>query len=347
MRAAVLDAFDTEVRLAQVEPRAHGTGEVLVDVVACGVGLTLERARTGALGGSAPRVVGHEIGGTVAGVGPGVTGWGAGDRVTTSFYLTCGRCRWCASGRETLCENWGGFVGVHVDGGLAEQVVLPAHGLVRVPDGVSLDDAALAADAIATPYHAFTARAPVRPGQTVAVIGAGGGVGVHAVGVARAFGARVIGIERAAAKAARLADHGCDLVWDPGHDPEPDWAERFRAEVPWSVDVCVDTVASRSTLASAVGVVGRAGTVLVVGFQGGATIELDPRPLVLDEIVVTGSRYASRADLIATLDLVEQRRVRPVIGARFSLAEVADAYRAMQHNDVFGRIMVDVGSPSR
>ncbi|MDQ4116347.1 MAG: alcohol dehydrogenase catalytic domain-containing protein [Actinomycetota bacterium] len=347
MRAAVLEAFGTDVHVTDVAPPDPGPGEVLVDVAACGVGLTLERARTGALGGSAPRVVGHEIGGTVACVGPGVTGWAAGDRVTTSFYLTCGRCRWCAGGRETLCENWGGFVGVHVDGGLAEQVVLPAHGLVRVPDGVALDDAAIAADAIATPYHAFTARAPVRPGQTVAVIGAGGGVGVHAVGVARAFGARVIGIERAAAKAARLVEHGCDLVWNPGEGSEPDWAERFRAEVSWPVDVCVDTVASRSTLASAVGVVGRAGTVLVVGFQGGVTIELDPRALVLEEIVVTGSRYAGRADLIATLALVEQRRVAPVIGARFGLAEVADAYRAMQRGDVVGRIVVDVGSPAR
>lgn len=345
MRAAILDAFETDVQLADIAAPVPGPGEVLVDVATCGVGLTLERARTGALGGTTPRVVGHEIAGTVAAVGPGVTGWAAGDRVTTSFYLTCGRCRWCAGGRETLCENWGGFVGVHIDGGLAEQVVLPAHGLVRVPHGVALDAAAIAADAIATPYHAFTARAPVLPGQTVAVIGAGGGVGVHAVGMARAFGARVIGIERAEAKAARLAEHGCDLVWTPGPDAEPDWAGRFRAEVPWPVDICVDTVASRSTLTSAVGVVGRAGTVLAVGFQGGACLELDPRSLVLEEIVLTGSRYASRADLIATLELVEQRRVAPVIGARFELADVAEAYRAMQLGDVFGRILVDVGSP--
>ena len=101
-----------------------------MEVEACGVGLTLERARTGALGGSAPRVVGHELGGTVAEVGPGVTGWKPGDRVTASFYLTCGSCPMCAGGRETLCTAWRGYVGLHIDGGLAEAVVLPAANLV-------------------------------------------------------------------------------------------------------------------------------------------------------------------------------------------------------------------------
>jgi propanol-preferring alcohol dehydrogenase len=340
MRAAVLDAFGADVRVADVDEPKPDVGEVLVAVAACGVGLTLERARTGDLGGSAPRIVGHELGGTVVEAGAGVEAWQPGDRVTASFYLTCGSCPRCAGGRETLCEHWGGFVGVHVDGGLADRVVLPARNLVRVPDGVGLDDAAIAADAIATPYHALTARAPVLPGQTVAVIGAGGGVGVHVVGMARAFGARVVGIERDPDKERQLHKHGCDVVWNPGDGP--DWARRYVREVGARVDVCVDTVASRSTLANAQGIVATAGTLLVVGFQGGVTFELDPRGLVLDEVVVTGSRYASRAEIAQALELVAQRRVEPVVGARFDLDDVAEAYRVMQSNAAFGRIVVDV-----
>ncbi|MFC4949171.1 alcohol dehydrogenase catalytic domain-containing protein [Pseudonocardia sp. GCM10023141] len=341
MRAAVLDAFGGDVRLLDVDPPRPGIGEVLVAVGACGVGLTLERGRTGALGGSAPRIVGHELAGTVTEVGAGVTAWRPGDRVTSSFYLTCGRCRWCAGGRETLCENWGGFVGLHVDGGLAEFVALSEHNLVHVPDGVRLDEAAIAADAIATPYHAFTARAPIRPGQTVAVIGAGGGVGVHMVATARAFGARVVGIELDRGKERRLRELGCDVVWNPGD--APNWSTRFVEDLGLRVDVCVDTVASRSTLTSGLGILGRAATLLVVGFQGGALVELDPRALVLDEVVITGSRYASRAEIAAALELVEQRRIEPVIGARFALDDVAKAYRAMQANEAFGRIVVDIG----
>lgn len=340
MRAALLSAFGGDIRLADVAAPEPGPGEVLIGVAACGVGLTLERARTGDLGGTAPRVAGHELGGTVLETGAGVDAWKPGDRVTASFYLTCGSCRSCADGRETLCENWGGFVGVHVDGGLADAVVLPARNLVRVPEGVGLAEAAIAADAIATPYHALTARVSVRPGQTVAVIGAGGGVGVHMVGMARALGARVIGIERDPAKEQRLRAYGCDLTWNPGN--EHGWARRLVGDLGAKADVCVDMVASRATLSNGMELLRRTGTLLIVGYQGGVTFELDPRPFVLDEVVVTGSRYASRADIGAALDLVAQGRIKPVIGARFGLGQVAEAYRVMQANEAFGRIVVDI-----
>jgi propanol-preferring alcohol dehydrogenase len=318
---------------------APGIGQVLVAVEACGVGLTLERARTGALGGSTPRVVGHELGGTVAEVGPGVTGWKPGDRVTASFYLTCGSCEMCVGGRETLCTAWRGYLGLHIDGALADAVVLPAANLVRVPDGVGLDEAAIAADAIATPYHVFAERAPLRPGQSVAVIGAGGGVGVHMAGMARAFGARVVAVERDTAKEKRLGDCDFDVVWNPGDEPE--WSEAMVKAVGGKVDVCVDTVGSPSTLANGAKVVGRGGTFVVVGFQPGASLTIDPTGLILDEVDITGSRYATRAEIARTLGLVAQRRVEAVIGARFPLDDVAGAYRAMQANEVFGRIVVD------
>ncbi len=340
MRAAVLERFGGDVIVRDVPEPHAGAGEVVVAVEACGVGLTLERARSGALGGTAPRIVGHELGGTVAEVGPGVGDWAPGDRVTASFYLTCGLCPMCAGGRETLCTAWRGYVGLHVDGALAEYCALPARNLVAVPDGVGLDEAAIAADAIATPYHVFTARAPLRPGQTVAVIGAGGGVGVHMAAMARAFGARVVAVERDPAKERRLRELGFEAVWNPGDDPA--WAGALLGELGDArVDVCVDMVASGATLANGLRLVGRAGTFVVVGFQPGAELALDPAGLLLDEIVVTGSRYATRAEIARTLDLVAQRRVEPVIGARYRLEDTAEAYRAMQANEVFGRIVVE------
>lgn len=342
MRAALLREFGGDVTVQNVPAPAPGIGQVLLSVEACGVGLTLERARTGALGGSTPRVVGHEVGGTVADIGPGVTGWRRGDRVTASFYLTCGSCEMCSGGRETLCTAWRGYLGLHIDGAMAEAMVLPAGNLVRVPDSVRLDEAAIAADAIATPYHVFAGRAPLRPGQTVAVIGAGGGVGVHMAGMARAFGARVVAIERDTAKEKRVGECGFDVVWNPGDEPE--WSDALVRILGAKVDVCVDTVGSPSTLANGGKVVGRGGTFVVVGFQPGASLTVDPTGLILDEVVVTGSRYATRAEIARTLDLVAQGRVEAVIGARFPLDDVAGAYRAMQDNEVFGRIVVDIAS---
>ncbi|HKY75333.1 MAG TPA: zinc-binding dehydrogenase, partial [Acidimicrobiia bacterium] len=215
----------------------------------------------------------------------------------------------------------------------------------RVPDGVGLDEAAIAADAIATPYHVFAERAPLRPGQTVAVIGAGGGVGVHMAGMARAFGARVVAVERDTGKEKRLADCGFDVVWNPEDDP--DWADALAGAIGGKVDVCVDTVGTESTLRNGAEVVGRGGTFVVVGFAPGASLTVDPTTLIIDEVVVTGSRYATRAEIARTLNLVAQRRVEAVIGARFPLDDVAGAYRAMQGNEVFGRIVVDTARRSR
>ena len=138
MTAMVLDRFGGTFREERRPVPRPGHGEVLVDVVACGVGLTLEHGRLGLLGGSTPRVLGHELAGEIAAVGPGVTLWAPGDRVTASFYLLCGSCDMCASGRETLCRNNGGFYGLAVDGAFAEQAVVPAHSLVRVPDDAPL-----------------------------------------------------------------------------------------------------------------------------------------------------------------------------------------------------------------
>ncbi len=246
----------------------------------------------------------------------------------------------CAGGRETLCTAWQGYIGLHIDGALAESIVLPAANLVSVPDSVGLDEAAIAADAIATPYHVFAERAPLRPGQTVAVIGGGGGVGVHMAGMARAFGARVVAIERDTAKEKRLSECGFEVVWNPGDDPE--WADALTGVVGGKVDVCVDTVGSPSTLANGVKVVGQGGTFVVVGFLPGASLTIDPTGLILDEVFITGSRYATRAEIARTLDLVAQRKVEAVIGARFPLNDVVEAYRAMQRNEVFGRIVVDI-----
>src|SRR5918996_5874917 len=125
MKAAVLDEFGGRLRPETRTVPRPGPGEALIRVLSCGTGLTIEWARIGRLGGSVPRVLGHEYAGTVAEVGPGVDGWREGDVVTGSFYLFCGHCEMCSGGRETLCANFEGYIGIHVDGAFAEYVVVP------------------------------------------------------------------------------------------------------------------------------------------------------------------------------------------------------------------------------
>ncbi|HCI80252.1 MAG TPA: NADPH:quinone oxidoreductase, partial [Ktedonobacter sp.] len=161
MRAMVLEEFGGKLTLQTRPVPEPGYGEVLVQVIACGAGLTLESIRKGHLGGSTPRIMGHEYSGTIAALGVGVENWHEGDAVTGSFYLFCGNCIMCASGRETLCINNKGNIGAKIDGAFAEYIVVPARNLVRIPEGVALREAGIIADAIATPYHIARERARI------------------------------------------------------------------------------------------------------------------------------------------------------------------------------------------
>src|SRR5437660_4386165 len=196
MQAMVLEEFGGTLKPQTRTVPEPGPGEVLVGVMACGAGLTLESIRLGHLGGSVPRIMGHEFSGTIAALGAGIDGWRHDEPVTGSFYLFCGNCVMCASGREMLCLNHKGNIGARIDGAFAEYMLVPARNLVRIPSGVALHEAGIVADAVATPYHIARERARIDPGQRVAVNGAGGGVGVHILPVAKAFGAFVIAVER-------------------------------------------------------------------------------------------------------------------------------------------------------
>src|SRR5947209_8709922 len=241
MHAMVLEQFGGRLTATVRTVPEPGPGEVLVRVVACGAGLTLESVRLGHLGGSTPRIMGHEFSGTMAATGAGVDGWHEGDPVTGSFYLFCGNCVMCASGRETLCINNKGNIGAKIDGAFAEYVVVPARNLARIPEGVVLREAGVIADAVATPYHIARERARIVPGQRLAVIGAGGGVGIHMLQAAMALRALVIAVERDPAKLLRLQEFAVDAIVDAS--PEA-WQTDLVQAADGQLDVCIDFVVS-------------------------------------------------------------------------------------------------------
>lgn len=336
----VLDEFGGTFRLEERPVPEPRHGEVLVRSLAVGAGVTNELARNGVLGGSVPRVHGHELSGEVVRVGSGVDGWAVGDLVTTSFYLLCGRCEWCTSGRETLCANMGGLIGVAVDGAYADYVVLPAVNLVRIPAGVDVRDAGIVGDAIATPYHVVTERLRLRAGQRVAVIGGGGGLGVHMLQMIRAFGGVALAVETSPEKAdeidkRRIAD--AVVVPEGGS-----WAGQVRDAAGGAAAGVVDTVATSATLSEGYRALGRAGTLVALGHVPGSELRIDPERLLLEELVVAGTRYATRAEIARTMELVRLGRVEPIVSARFPLERLEDALRRARGADVFGRIMIDV-----
>lgn len=340
MRAAVLYEWGGRLEVEQRPVPTAGHGEVLVKVLTVGAGITNQIAREGVMGGSLPRVHGHELTGRIVRLGAGVGGWHLGEYVTTSFYVLCNQCEWCASGREQLCDNFGGFIGVAVDGTFADYAVLPATNLIRIPDGVDLGSAGIVGDAIATPYHVVTERLRMKAGERIAVLGGGGGLGVHMLQMIRAFGGVAIAIEREPFKVAELERLGLadEIVVPEG----PTWAEQVRAAAGGRLAGLVDTVASTATLNEGYKALGVAGTLVTIGHIPGSVLSLDPERLLMQELVVAGTRYANRAEIARTMELVRLGRVTPIVGARVPLEQVNEALDMATSQKVFGRIMIDV-----
>ena len=344
MRAMVLEAFGGTLKAESRPVPEPGPGEALVRVVACGAGLTLESIRLGHLGGSTPRIMGHEYSGIVAALGAGVESWQKGDAVTGSFYLFCGNCVMCASGRETLCLNNKGNIGAKIDGAFAEYLVVPARNLVRIPEGVVLREAGVIADAVATPYHIACERARIVAGQRVAVIGAGGGVGIHMLQMAKAFGAIVIAVERDAGKLRRLQELTPDALVDASSES---WQASLEQAAGGQLDTCIDFVGSPETTSKGLAALGRGGTFVIAGAMPdlrsdkNAVISAAPMYLVNKELSIVGTRYATRAEIARSLELVRAGKVRPVIGASFSLEQAEEAMEAIRQNQIFGRVLID------
>lgn len=308
--------------------------EVLVEVEACGVGLTVLNCIRGDLSDDErllPRVPGHEIVGHVVEAGPGEGSGLVGRRVVAYFYLVCGACDACIGGQEPRCRNLGGWIGVHRDGGYAPYVTLPARNAIAVPEELDPVAATVVPDAVATPVHVCLRRAGIRPGERVAVIGAGGGVGIHMVQVARLCGAEVVGLEVADAKLARLEELGIKSVQSGDFDA---LARSWPGAPP---DVVIDLLGSEASAGWAVDALGQGGKLVVLTTFPGVATPVEPRQLVLGELSILGSKYASRADVVVAADLVTRGRVRAIVGAEVVPADVLSLHEALRSGQLLGR----------
>lgn len=336
MRAQVLHAWGGELSHEEVTTPTPGPGEAQVKVEACGVGLTVLNYMSGNHSRrpeDLPRIPGHEIVGRVSALGPGVETLRVGDRVMSHFYLFCGACDLCRLAHEPLCRNLRGNVGVVSDGGYAEYTVLPAANWLPVPDSIAPVEATAITDAIATPFH-VSRRAGIAPSDLVMVVGAGGGVGIHMVQMARVFGAEVVAVDLGEEKLALARKMGAADAVDFGAASALD---RLRALAPLGVSVAVDLVGSRETLAFALEALGRRGRLVLLTTFPGVSVEVSPRRMVQDEISVIGSRYASRWELLEAARLVARGAVKPVVSAVTPLARVGEIHAKLRARTLLGR----------
>lgn len=326
------------------QPRPEAT-EVVIRVDACGI-CTLDvvtRQGTYRRNVQLPLVPGHEISGTVVAVGAQVQRLQPGDRVaTTQRYHVCGRCRLCRSGHETLCEQRR-FLGQNgLRGGYGEFVAVEEDQVARVPQNVPPEQAAVAACAIGTSLNAVRDTGKVQLGERVMVTGAGGGLGVHALQLARAAGAFVIAQTTSPDKAELLQQLGAHAVLVSGRDE--DFSPRVMALTEGrGVDVVIDNVGTPvfEAVRRSLAVNGRW---VLVGQLTGGMVPFSPAQLFLRNQSMLSVHSTSRAQLEDTLQLMAQGLVKAVITETCTLDEVAQAHQRMETGGVTGRLVVRPGA---
>jgi D-arabinose 1-dehydrogenase-like Zn-dependent alcohol dehydrogenase len=340
MKAMVLHAPDTPFELDERPDPVAGEGEIVARVLACGSGLTIHHTVRGRTNATFPRVIGHEILGEIVEIGPGVAGFAVGDRVTNHAYITCGHCKWCRADREPLCDNLAGFVGRHVDGGYAEYVRLPARTFVRVPE--SLDhkrhpaEIAVICDAIVTPWKVLK-RGRITALDTVAVIGAGGGVGIHMVMLAKWAHARVVAVDIAADKLAKCREIGADATVDAS---QGDLAAALRDAAGGGVDVVVDFVSSRATLEAGLAALGKAGRLVTLGGNAHTPFAVSAANLLVNEIDVLGSKSFTAGEIGEALALCARREVWPLVTETWALDQANTVHERLEAAAIIGRAAI-------
>ncbi|HEY4773419.1 MAG TPA: zinc-binding dehydrogenase [Xanthobacteraceae bacterium] len=337
MRALVMRQPASAMSLETLPDPEPGPGEAVARVFACGAGLTVQHVRAGRGAVTLPRILGHEIAGEIVAVGPAVDDLSVGDEVTAYFYLTCGKCRWCISGRESLCSNFAGFVGRHVDGGYAELIKLPARNFLRLPPGLRAREhpaeIGVITDALATPYKVLR-RARISPVDTVAVFGAGGGLGVHMVLMARFARARVIAVDINADKLARCRQLGAAETVDASrHDVAGALRELTGGK---GIDVAVDFVSSRATQEAAIAALATGGRLIVLG-GAAQPFSVPASEIMTKELEVLGSRYVTRQEVLDTLAIVARGDVWPVVTEIVPMDEAEALHQRIERGEIFGR----------
>ena len=325
MRAIAIDAHggleQVRLRTDWPEPKA-GAGEAVVDVKACGLNYLDVFVLHGMPGlpVEMPRIPGGDISGVVRAVGAGVSREWIGRRVLIDPHI-----------------KTGGALGENANGGLCEQIAVPAENLIRLPDAVTFEQAASLPIAYGTAYRMMITRGHVQAGELVLILGASGGVGTGCVQIAKNLKARVIACASSVEKLRRLQELGADHVIDYTKE---DFSKRaWEISGKRGVDVLVNYTGG-DTWVPSLRTLARHGRLLTCGATAGFDPKTDIRYIWRREVNIIGANGWTRQDLEALLVEVERGSIKPIIDKVFPLAESAEAMRVLEDREVFGKIII-------
>lgn len=327
--------------LETVPDPTPGPRDVVIRIEACGVCFHDIVVRNGTLkaGVQLPCIPGHEISGRVVEVGADVRTFKPGDRVATvQRDHICGCCRLCRTGLEPLCPesrllgDWG------LSGGYAEYVAVEHDNVAHVPDAVPLSAAAIVACTIGTILNAIREVGHLQPGESALVTGAGGGLGMHAIQLARLAGAHVVAVTSSPGKAAAIRAQGAHAVI--AADRGSDFSAAVKAATDGQgVDVVIDNVGSPTydAVRRSIAIGGRW---LLIGQLTGQFVSLNPAQLIYRKISLLAARGTTRKQLEDCLALVARGQVKPIVDQTLPLDQAAVAHRLVETGQALGRVLL-------
>jgi 2-desacetyl-2-hydroxyethyl bacteriochlorophyllide A dehydrogenase len=322
-----------EMPMPQIGPQ-----DVLIRVKACGLNHLDIWVRQGSLGYAIPfpHVGGSDVSGIVEQVGAQVEGITVGTRVFVSPGISCWNCEFCLAGRDNMCRTYN-LLGARMHGGYAEFVKVPFRNVVPIPENITFEQAAAFPLVSVTASHMLFALAGLQHGETVLVMGAGSGVGMMAIQLAKLAGARVITTVGSDDKIPKAVVLGADAVID--HSKEK-VSERVKLLTEGrGVDVVVEHIGPEvwdSCLES----LSKGGRLITCGATTGGDVKLNLRHLYSRQLTIKGSYMGTWAELVKAAELIGQKRLIAVIDRTFPLHEARAAQELMLSRKFFGKIVL-------
>lgn len=307
MKAAVLPAGSRSLEIQELDLPTLLPNQVKIKVKACGIcGSDIHLVLHGKMKATySPCVPGHETSGVVDEIGEQVTKFKKGDRVVVSAGTSCGKCKHCLANRENLCEEIG-VLGFNQRGGFAEYLQIEERYLHQLPDEIPFTEGAILADAVSTPYHAVKYQGEIKPGDTVAIIGCGG-LGIHAVAIAKALGAgRIFAVDIDSGSLENARAYGADELILVEKNMQ---VGKVLKEKSGGIDLLCDFSGYMPNIENSVRAMSRGGRIVLVGI-GRNKLEI-PMPFFLIErqIRITGSYGSDRRAIPELIQLYKDKKL--------------------------------------
>lgn len=346
MKAVIYEQYGDPDVLRFVEDFAvpvPGPGEALVQVHAAGLNGYDLMARSGRYKpnrGKFPHILGGDFGGVLTALGPDApTQLEIGTRVTAWWVVPCGTCEQCLTGHHNRCSRNYRYLGAHLHGANAQYIVLPALGLIPLPDTLSYEQAAAFPNAFGTAWHMLIVRAKLQAGETVLVNSASSGVSMAAIQIAKLAGAYVFTTSSADWKLEKATALGADETINYN---DCDFADEIMKRTgKRGVDVVVEHVGG-DFLDKSIRCLTRGGRLATVGGTKAYGCEIQVNYIFHKELSIIGSNSATKYDLEHMIPFLADGRLKCVIDRVFPLQEAAEAHRYLESAQQFGKVILKI-----